>query len=240
MKLSFLNLSRRVISIKSRIVGVSLSKSRQELKSLQNSLNTAISGRNSIEFTQRNLKISPRLSDCLTRSYHSEMKKMQVLQSNIELKKSELQKNIHLKEQWCLLHSETLDRELATKETKQFEELIESRLIRSNTACNSLTIDTQKAADSEAEVRETKQSNDKHCCGEEMKPPIIAELVEGRILIKLLKEGDNLHLTLITNSLKDQRLLRRFSKKYARMSQNNVASNSSIKHCLVSIERSRR
>jgi hypothetical protein len=86
-----------------------------------------------------------------------------------------------------------------------------------------------------SEPRQEAQASVAKDTADEAKLPVITELVEGRVFARLQRDGDSLHITLITQSVKDQQLLNRFRRKYARIAQDQGSRNASIR-----VERRRR
>jgi len=226
-------ISSRLTGVKYRLAGFSLRAAKQELQKAEQSLRRTYDAVKSIELSHKKLLHSVYLGERLHSRYYVKGKQMESLREEVGLKEKDLQKKAHLEERWRVFHDETRGREVAIREAMQAEDLMESHTIRAATGADNLFRPTQSFIPSDIGAT-SMQSNKEECRGaegaqEEGKLPVITELVEGRVIARLQREGDSLQIILITHSLKDQQLLSHFRKKYQRIVEKHGNGNASIR-----------
>lgn len=223
-------ISSRLTGVKYRLAGFSLRAAKYGLQQAEKSLRRTCNDVNSIELSHKKLLNSSQLAEKLNSHHSIKVKQMESLRQEVESKKKEFQKKATLEEQWRVLHDETRGNEIAVREALQAEDLIESYAIRTaiGPAAPLRSTLPPTADDSEA-IGAEDQPRSGGGTNKEDRLPVITELVEGRVLARLDREGSNLCITLITHSFKDQQLLNHFRRKYARIVERDGARNASIK-----------
>jgi hypothetical protein len=158
------------------------------------------------------------------------LKHMESLKRDFGVKQNELQKKVHLEERWGLFHAETREHEIAMRDASQSEDLLESHTARAAAGLDSGAKGIQSPVVSDVEPAGIDaEARPKGYTPEEEKSPVNTELVEGRVLARLERDENGLQITLITHSAKDQQLLNRFRRKYARIAEDRGSRCASIR-----------
>jgi hypothetical protein len=228
------SLNSRITVLKYRLAGFASKAAKIDLQKVEKSLRQANGQVASMELSHKKLLSSHQLGERFVSCHYVRSKELEILRHEVAFRQKALQRKVHLEQRWGSLNDEIRRQETSAKEAVQAEDMIESHTVHAAICVGNVMKATSSFVVSEAGVpgpsRGDDQSGSAGDMDQEKKLPVIAELVEGRVLARLERgEGDSLQIILITHSLKDQQLLNNFKRKYERIAEERGKRNASIR-----------